>query len=485
MKRFFLIFLAFTVSLGAFSVLLPAKDTRASSPYDNTLQIWNDNLKAGRYVDGARQYTTQEFGAALVDFRPGSSTCSNDDINAFATNITDGKNYAIVQNVYNDTDEPYIQLYVDTDGSGVDTQWSTNAVNSFGFDRQLTLRWTGGGVQNVGWSCGDIGSTITLSYKLNPSKIYLAEINYNLEYPADYDGPVINPIVNNFQTPSIGYWIDENRVLSALYNGPQDVCLDVGDPTSACLTPKLKWTVYAPDGTTILEEKTTTLNWPYQFQFPGNDKYYFEITYVEPPIPAPNLSPGVTLIPTKFTLNVNGVWISGGTTLQDCAVSNDINQCGEADPLEDCSQYDTMVSILGSPEFPIISANTLFCNFKNFGRILQNNLISLFVPRYSFYQNWVDDFQVYLNEKLGFLYASFGLITGIFTGIISGAVSTKCSLAPPGTLFGGTFSVNVCSLQTIVGNTAFGVIQGLVIGLTILALAFASYRKYLEVVDNR
>jgi len=217
--------------------------------------------------------------------------------------------------------------------------------------------------------------------------------------------------------------------------------------------------------------KTLYLNQVYDYQFGGNDQYILQVQYADlgpPALPFLNAN----FIPVRFTINVNGTFILGGSNT-GCEISDGALDCGENDPYTDCST------------FGLDLGGYFNCIMNNFGLWLRNTLINLFVPSWSFFNSWVDDFGTFLNQKLGFIYSSFGFITGLFSGIIAGGTTGTCTIAPPGTFFGATFSVDICTFQTVVGNTVWGIIQGLVISLTILAMAFAAYRKYLEVVDHR
>ena len=300
----------------------------------------------------------------------------------------------------------------------------------------------------------------------------------SIVYPPGYDGnpvPETPPSEAVVNTPQVGYYTDTENVLHANFIGGSGTTVDG-------IVPYLRWTVFAPDGTTVLDTKVTDLAVPYEFRLPGNDTYFFEVTYLSPAeasppgTPFPSLVPfpdGTVIRPVKFTINANGTLTPGSNFLNECEASGGVLVCEVADPLQDCST------------FGVDLGGYFQCIFTNFGIWLRNTLIDLFVPSYSFTQPWINNMGTFLNEKLGFVYSSFSFIGGLFGGIIANGATTTCLISAPGTLFDAPFEVDVCKMQEVVGNTVFQLIQGLVISLTILALMFAGYRKYLEVVDHR
>lgn len=468
MKRFFLIFLAFTVSLSVFSVLLP-ETAKAASPYDTIIDPYPPNAIPVPGSIGTA--TTQDFinnakfsGTTYTTL----GTC-NYTPEVIKQAITDNHDYYIT--VINGAGT---YLVIDVVGDGFNQDWQDLGSGN----GRIAMTPVSGNLVSLYWETGFMYCTNTpanFARNYGGERWRPAELNFELNYPAGYEGPVLNPIVegDNF-APEIGFHVTTENEIKALSIAPQDLCIPVGlTEVTGCIQPRLFWQVYAPDHTTVLDQRSTEIFTPYSFRLPGNDTYYFEVSYTHPGPPFAPFNDSAILVKTTFIINANGTFVVGGTGVQDCSIVGGVNECGAPDPLEDCSTYG--VDIGGYFQ----------CIINNFGIWLRNVLIDLFVPRYSFFTSWTDEFGQFLNSKLGFVYTSFATITTLFTGIISNGASGTCAINPPGELFGATVSFDVCYFEETFGSTIWGLMQGVVISLTILALAFAGYRKYLEVVDHR
>jgi len=484
MKRFFLLFLAFTVSLSVFTVLLPASIANASSPYDDAIRVTSTLSLIS--PDGTQNVSVDDNQVNNWESYIASSSCASQ----FLTAKTLGA-YAVSQaidtGVYGYSGDLMVVVYFT---STLPTPNITFGEFNPGQPSVAYMPVVSSAVIRINNS-GNITTTCNLSGlvfpllstggNVNPpgnlqSYVYFSK-NFSVSYPFDYEGVLIpnspsSPAIN--YAPEIGFHLTTEKQVKAIYNGNPDLCIPVGlDEPTGCVAPLLTWTVYSPDGETILEQKTTQIFTPYEYTFPGNDIYYFEVTFTHPGPPYAPFSSTINIVPTKFTLNVNGTFIVGGTALQDCEVVSGINECGEPNPLEDCTTYGTNFG------------GYFQCVINNFGIWLRNLLIDLFVPSYSFFGSWTEDFGQFLNTKLGFLYTSFATITTLFTGIIANGSTGTCAINPPGELFGATVSFDVCDFEQAFGSTIWGIMQGVVISLTILALIFAGYRKYLDTVDHR
>lgn len=295
-------------------------------------------------------------------------------------------------------------------------------------------------------------------------------IEYTTSYSEVY--PPIDEGGEHIYTPEIGYSINTNLSLSVLYTGSQDVFIP-SNQEGGKVVPKIKYTVYGPDGTTVLNTVTQGLSTPYSYQFAGQDDYFLEVTYVHPGFPYAPFETGAVLKPVRFELDVNGTFMSGGTSLNTCTDTGTVVDCGAANPLEDCSTYGTDIG------------GYFQCVVNNFGIQLQEWLKDLFVPKYSFFNGWTTDFSTFLNEKLGFLYKSLSLVGTLFTGLVSAAGTEVTSITFPGEFFGSPFVVDIGALRGIIGDISWFVLQGIVISITIIALTIAAYRKYIEAVDQR
>jgi len=491
MRRFFSYFLAFTVFLSVFSVLLPAPDARALSfpPVMETTTL--------------------------------SVISANGDYNVDVSNGGDLPWYDVIQNSNLPTQDKLFFQNARTGGSILVSQM----VNQFGMGLQVIVCGSLTPNQNIrygfypnqdrsvltfnmpGQQLSDL-SCLTLYTSGTAEQIYVAHMyewgtqptqismadspNNNLRYlyystytpqywnmetnmqisnPGVPEPPTEPPALAVPASPSVGWTVFDTNVLNGHYTGRSDLCIP-SNIEGGCVTPRLRWTVIGP-GEEILNTAVTDLYQPYEFKLPGNDQYIFEIEYVHPGPPAALFNPDIRLVKARFTINANGTFLMGSTDLNECTTTGDVLECEERSPYEDCTVYG--LDVVGG----------IGCQFRNFGVWLRNTLINLFVPNYSFYNNWVSEFGTYLNDKLGFVYSAFGLVIGTFTGVISNASTGKCTIAPPGQLFGATVNFDVCSTQTLIGNTAWTVLQGLVIGLTVLGLSFAALRKYQEVVTAR
>lgn len=496
MKRFFILCLAFIVSLSVFSVLLPAQSANAASIYDQTIQSASTPfsiLNSSTYQPHVSFDNSYDLGVGLATLVPNNNEnafnqCGlSNELNALWSTAVDimstkSKPYIIAKT------ELGIKVTIALTGSSNQTMYSTGINGNYViyqqfFDPEVVSF-------DVYYGSNGYRACSSNSYGSNSQRMILGAyspeflvnvysiIEYsgiNIVYPPGYEGEVINPVNNADKvSPQIGFHVTDQNEIKALSIASPDFCIPVGlDEVTGCIQPRLTWRVFAPDHTEILDQKNTEIFTPYSFKLPGNDTYYFEISYSHPGSPFAPFNSSVELITTKFIVNANGTFVVGGTGLQDCEIVNGANECGAPDPMEDCSTYATDIG------------GYFQCVINNFGIWLRNALIDLFVPSYSFFKNWTDDFGDYLNSKLGFVYSSFATITTLFTGIISNGSTGTCEVNPPGELFGATVSFDVCSFQELFGNTVWNLIQGVVISLTILALCFAGYRKYLEVVDHR
>lgn len=362
-------------------------------------------------------------------------------------------------------------LYIDNDG--------TYIFNCASFsDSGCSYEYT-----NHTSSCTAFGSLtnwiayVGTGWSYPPHQFYSYYTTFDIEYPEDWEQPRIPneapppPVDGDGYAPQIGYNTTTENVLSGLYIGDTDICI----PTTAggCVTPMLRWSVYLEGSDEPLNTKATELFTPYSFKLPGNDTYIFKISYTNPGVPFAPFDPEINLITTQFTINANGTFVVGSTVLNGCETTGSTQDCGEADPLEDCTTYGLDIG------------GYFQCIINNFGIWLRNSLIDLFVPKYSFFTAWNSSFQTFMNDKLGFVYTSIGFIGTLFTGMVTGASTPRCLVEPGGSFFGATFTVDVCTIQDLIGNTAFGILQGIVIASTVVLVILASYRKYQEVTEKR
>lgn len=295
----------------------------------------------------------------------------------------------------------------------------------------------------------------------------------NVEYMPDYVGDEYEPISDILLFAHVRYNISDN-VLTVNYIGP--TCIQDRDDDNKCIPPKIGYHLQTDGGgeTILFSVLNTTETFTYTF----NQYEHYELTvqmldYDQ--IPYENLPSGYIYGYTVVSMYVNGT----NNYLHDslgCYIADEIFcLVDEYSPFIDCS------AIFG--DFDLVGG--FGCVMENFGIFLKASLFTLFTPNPDFYKNYWAEFGEFLNTKLGMLYTSIGFVFSLFGSIITSGATTECTITPVGTLFGQSFTIDVCSFEDIAGSTLWGVLQGLVISLTILALSFALYRKYNEVVDKR
>lgn len=482
MKSFFIYFLVFIVSLSGLSVLLSVP-VSAASPYDNYIhnaippyQIKSSNNSLTSQFDDWGQlldYVGTNYETRLAQ---GNSFCGNSITETQFSTILDllngGGKFLVGQ-----TNANNITFYVNTNPADTITHtWYNDGMGGV-YDNynsstssfiSFFITIANNGNRPI---CGSYTGTPDIG-SMSSGDIIVSTLPFTIPSP-DYEGEIPNTINNATNVyPLVSYTVDTDNTVNALNSGVfEDVCINVGNPTSGCAIPNIAWYI-TDDANNVINSFTNGLKAPYTFKLPGNGTFYLHATYSLPP-PFLLPSPDINLVTTRIQIDANGTFQKGGTGVNECSIVSGIYECEPADPLEDCSTYGLDVG------------GYFQCIINNFGIWLRNTLINLFVPSYSFFSTWTTSFGEFLNTKLGFVYSSFAMITSLFGGIISSGINTSCTLTTSGTLFGAPFSVDVCNFQEIVGNTVWGIVQGLVISLTILALAFAGYRKYLEVVDHR
>lgn len=320
-------------------------------------------------------------------------------------------------------------------------------------------------------------------------RMFIANLS-DINYPSGYEGEDVPETSNPKPSfiPEVGYSVMSDGIVNGLWLG-DPVCVFVGlTETTGCVTNYyLKWTIYGPDGTTVLDQQTLLNMNPYKFRLPGYDTYTLTVDTAGPPPPYATLSPDYNFPTSKFPITFDGTFLTGGTIISDCSDDGTTNDCAAANPLEDCANYVGSVSLWsGGPTVPWVTdpAGFLFCNLENFQITARSAIIAAFVPSFSFFSGFQENLNVFLNDKLGFIATSAEFIISLFNGIITGASTPTCTVQPPGTFFGSTLSIDVCTFDEIY-HTGFLVMQSLLIAATVIGLFFAGLHKYHEVVDKR
>jgi len=305
-------------------------------------------------------------------------------------------------------------------------------------------------------------------YYLWSSKILF--FNAPIDYPPDYEGdlPPDTAEMPIFKSPDFSYTVDGSGV-TAQYIGPG--CIQSDEDPNLCSLFNLSYGMQKDGGEyeyQVLGPKDT-----YKFQVPEYGHYNLTVIYVEKGVPYANLPSEFTFRSTTVEMYIDGSNTYSADTLMCGLLTDGYKNCPEVSPYEDCTDYG--LDVVGG----------LGCVIRNFGVFLRGMLVTLFVPPQSFFSGYFEQFGQFLNDKLGFLYQSIALVFEILGSVITNAVTPKCELRPPGTLFGSEVSFNMCEFQNAFGEPIFIVIQSMIIGITVVTLIFAGIRKYQEVVDKR
>lgn len=496
MKRFFIWVSAFTVFLSVFSVLLPVSNASAASQYDDVISV-STEARVSDFVNGQPCTEINQYNFALrwSEFLEQSTYDNGFDIdgtvyptyyynNGTSLNGALGSwlnrtHWALTNEGANQfritwtTDEnSSLQFQTIGDYQYLVTSPSPNTrsfvVSGTPADGSCGFYVEGHYLNNNGTSVASV--TIPSSPRQQP-----VFINWPITYPPGYDGvfpPDTPPQDSVIISPSIFYLVDK-KIFT--FQNSFDLPSIFGSWSIDGLYTQIDWELQRWDedqGTynTVVSRRTTVME---KFTFNIDDlgqeygQYRVQATFYTSGFVPEGFEYGTRSV----TLPIDGSTYSGDTSQMDCeGLSCDVY---EQSPYEDCTTFG--LDIVGG----------IGCVFRNFGVWLVATLQWLFVPSDSFVAGWQRDTGNFLNQKLGFLYSSIGFVTGVFGSILSNAGTGTCTLSTPGTLFGAPVSFNMCSIQQVIGNTAWLAIQGIVISLTILLLAFAAYRKYLEVVDQR
>lgn len=498
MKRFFIWFSVFTVLLGALSVFFSPFIANASTQYDDILKQANPPyVVSDSYgANTVEMDDTYELGQFLASIDNDNATgwCGVPSLNSrwaeALEHIRDGtRDYSVFSLVeFNFSASEYVPrgIYVnvqmaDLRSSG--TSWSDGFVSAdyapgsdvIGF--QLMMRSPGTPVA----CASDVYSSVTLGSNGESDNInyfHLIETNIDIRYPEGYEGYRPEPTINSQMfTPKIMYTVDNASHLVGYYMGQRGAFI----PTNAggFVEPDLKY-VLRDGNDEVLNTKTLGLLDLYEFDLPGIGDYSLEVTYQHPGPPYASFGSSVKLLPLVFNFEYDGVTIVGSDNDPSCIRDGSGVTCPTPDIYQDCS------AVWGGGVGDWFSSIPAYsqCMFDNFTKWYKVTLIQLFVPSYDFFKSWRDDFHTFLNDKLGFVYQSLGIVGSMFGGIVDAGANTRCTITPSGTLFGAPVNFNMCKFEEMF-PPAFTAIRAIMIALTVIAVSFAGYRKYMEVVSSR
>jgi len=309
----------------------------------------------------------------------------------------------------------------------------------------------------------------------------------DLTYPPDYNGEKVPPMFlpRDFLYPKIGYTVNEQYKLTAHYIGDANICIPNSnsinlDFKTNCYRPSLNWHLTDPTDKNKLFEVTQNLYAPFDYTLPGKDDYYLYASFTLPKPPLANISDNITLGTVRIKIKANGTFIIGSTEINDCSTSNNIYDCGQADPYEDCSLKNTIIAIPNFPEFTIPSVETIVCLSNNFGIWLKASLIDLFVPSVHFWSTLSDSFKSGITDKLGFLLYPTEFVVKLGQSIVNPLTAVRCNYNF-GTFYGSPFSFDICTFEKQF-PVHFKTIQLSLIALATFFIVRSGYDQYRRIV---
>jgi len=477
-KRFFLLSLAFIVFLGAFTAFLP-ETAKAASPYDNYInnaippyQIKSSNNSLLSQFDTVEQlfdYLGTNWQTRLAQ---GNSFCGNmfsepyfEDI----LNLLNGSGKFLV----GQTDANNITFYVNTNPDAVIThEWFNLSGTVFDNYHSSTATFAVFNItiQNNGNRpyCGYQTDVQDLS-SMSAGDIIVSTLPFTIPSP-DYEGEIPNTINNSRKFyPKVSYTIDDENLLNALNAGIfESICIPVGNPTSGCATPLIKWVVLDEEKGQLHTE-TLGLAQPFTYQFPTIGTYYLQATYSLPP-PFLLPSPDVELTTLQIEMLPNGTFQKGGTGVNECSFNGAIFECQPADPFEDCTTYG--VDLIAGFQ----------CIVNNFGIWLRNTLISLFVPNTAKLQDTIEDFGEAMQGQFGFVYSGFSMIVSWLNTLLT--INPICYIdTGDATFFGAEINFNFCGFEQS-APTIYNPLMTLARLSIAAGFVFIAWRRLKEITES-
>lgn len=280
---------------------------------------------------------------------------------------------------------------------------------------------------------------------------------YDTNYPVDYGGTDVR---QTYKPPLTFYpefeFIVENFDIRATYQG--NIPYDYEYPVST------RWTMLGKDsnGAYVVQLDQQVLGEfdTYSYSTAQHGEYELKLEWlIDPPGQYP---PPDTIGVRHQRLFTDGSIYSGNTSTNDC----NGGICEQPSPYQDCSTLD------------------LVCNFGNFQIWLRTTLITLFVPSSSFVNQYFNDLNNFIQEKLGLLIYPVTFLIGMLNDIIAAAGSPQCTFNPGGTFWGAPVQLDVCVVENN-WPTVWTALSSIVRSLTIVALIVALYRKLLSILGSR
>jgi len=483
MKSFFLYFLAFTVSLSAFSVLLPVSNANAVSIWDNTLVqaplplTINNTSNSATYTFSSNDDIISSLTEGMSIIDNCSSFANRDTIVSqmqtrpyvIGTEYQGGGKYTVRAYVFSGSD-PFVNYTGDGRIEVIST--GSNTVSMLGMQSSST-----GAIPQL-YDCrvdttfgSGTGFNFNNGHSANPNKI-IAYKGFDFNFPPDYDGYKPSPIQTGTNYyPQVGYATTTENVLKALYTDgtSNQICIPVGlIEETGCVEPKLRWVIKDADDAELINS-VKQLYEPFEYKFPSYAEYFLEVSFVHPGPPFAPFAPNVILVTTKIKINANGTFLVGSTDINDCTIVSGQYICDEASPFEDCSTYG--VDIVGG----------FTCIINNFGIWLRNLLIDLFIPNSTLLVKSVNEFATSFQSQLGFLFTAFQMLTQWISALVS--INPSCEFDFDGTFFGAQVDVNFCYFEQTV-PTIYNILSVTVRLIMAAGFVFIAYRRLIQVVRD-
>lgn len=321
----------------------------------------------------------------------------------------------------------------------------------------------------------DVNSFLPLGTSL-PVKILFLNVS-DPNYPDDYAGIEIpNTYIppGDAGKPEIGYTVDRYDFLGNYLKNLDLNTLVEG--TENDTNYKVCWLVAEVIDGDVSDEGNffycTLPDEPFKYRFKHYGTYVITVDVMWRGSPYPGFPEEVDdFPPTIIQLDIDGSSYEGNTLTDDCSGG----VCVPPSPYEDCSELFGDLDLIGG----------FGCVMRNFGTFLRILLTNMFLPRNGFYESFFGDISKFLEQKLGFIYQSIATLFSLLGGIITASATPNPILSPTGgTFFGTTVNFDMSYLEDNFPAMWTAIIT-IVRSATVLALIFAFYRKWHEVVDHR
>lgn len=447
MRRLFLGFLASLVAVSSIMAFYPTLSAHAASIYDDVIEI-PSKLIVQRNQSASEQDISTRWGAIAKTCSPQSDAALTQAISSgsyFVNQVTTGSQY-------------FVQVGFDTRSP---TLTPPSSFSTLGNYRYLYAS-TATGYININQHPQNDDEFVTscaVFTQPEPNFLIIADVRisdgfhsylpfistYNVSYPSGYDGEIIPDTFNPPQTitPVLRYVV-EGKYVSVMYVSgiPTDMVpctgyqVSIFDRTDDENNPPL-----VPDS--VKSERS--LSAPYGYKLDKFGDYNLHYT-PQRPVPCAPFPSEFNVLTVVLPLKVDGGSYSGSTDDLDCTTSGSQIICEEPSPYEDCSVYDTEVTILGSNPFMIASVESIFCVGRNILTAMRVMLLSLVMPSPRFIEDISTESQDWFMGQFGMAGQAFFYLYEFAEAQYS--PTPTCNLSVPTfTFFGSPVSFDFCVFQ--------------------------------------